>query len=123
MVNGPGHLECKLEPLEAANVITVRGELDLSNVHVLQDLCDRPTEGRRPLIIDLSEVSYIDGTGLAVLMRTHERYQRRGIEFAVTFTSKLIQRIFSVFSLQDRIHIFPTVSAAMKNLAHGASGF
>ena len=110
-------LHCTLDARETTNVVTVRGEIDLSNVHALEEVCDRGLRSSSlPLIIDLSRVAYIDSTGLNTLIKVHERCHARRVEFAVTFTSRLMWRIFSVLSLQEKIQIFPTVQAATEAL-------
>jgi len=110
-------LHCTLDKRETINVVTVRGEVDLSNVHTLEDVCDQGLRSSSlPLIVDLSRVAYIDSTGLNTLIKVHDRCHARRVEFAVTFTSTLMWRIFSVLSLQQKIQIFPTVQAATEAL-------
>ncbi|HYM69915.1 MAG TPA: STAS domain-containing protein [bacterium] len=110
-------LDCTLDKSETTNVVTVRGEIDLSNVHALEEVCDLGLmSSSLPLIVDLSHVGYIDSTGLNTLIKVHERCHVRRVEFAVAFTSRLMWRIFSVLSLQEKIRIFPTVKAATEAL-------
>lgn len=47
--------------------VTVEGEVDLSNVAALREALDAETTGDRPLVVDLSAVSYIDSSGIAAL--------------------------------------------------------
>ena len=110
-------LTCALSPREAANVVAIRGEVDLSNVHVLEETCTRALKSSLPLIVDLTTVPYIDSTGLNALMKIQARCQARKVEFAVAFTSKLLSRIFSVLSLQEKLRIFPTVEVAIETLS------
>lgn len=110
-------LECTLDKLETTTVVTVRGDVDLSNVHALEEICDQGLRSSSlPLIVDLSHVAYIDSTGLNTLIKVHERCHVRRVEFAITFTSRLMWRIFSVLSLQEKMRIFPTVKAATEAL-------
>ena len=114
-------LDCTLVRQELANVVTVHGEIDLSNVHSLEETCTQALSSSLPLIVDLDAVPYIDSTGLNVLMKIRERCQTRRVEFAVAFTSMLLSRIFSVLSLQETLRIFPTVGAAMDALSRESS--
>jgi anti-sigma B factor antagonist len=55
-------------------VVSVRGEVDVYTAPYLWDEIDRAiTDTANHLVIDLSNVTFIDSSGLAVLIRAHKR--------------------------------------------------
>jgi anti-sigma B factor antagonist len=67
-----------VEERDGAIVVQLAGELDLYNAHAVRDeLLEQA--GRRPerLVIDLSRVTFIDSTGLGVLIEARTRLENR----------------------------------------------
>jgi anti-sigma B factor antagonist len=50
-------------------LVTVRGELDGATAPELAEVLDRLSAGDRPIVIDLSELAFIDSGGLHAIMR------------------------------------------------------
>ena len=63
--------------------IEVDGEFDLADEERAQELIDRALESSAPLLIDLTTCSFMDSTGLRILLRTHMRAQTGGLRFAI----------------------------------------
>jgi len=110
-------LQCKWVKLPNASIVRVRGEVDLANVHLFQDSLDHAGRYGAPTIIDLTNVAYMDSTGMNVLMQFQEKSDRvqKG-RVAVVFGSTVVLRVFSTLSLQDRIQVFPDVETAVSAL-------
>ena len=111
-------LQCKYARHNGAGIVRASGDIDLPNVHLFAEMLDQALGDSQTVIIDLAEVSYIDSTGLNVLIGLHEQCARRKTNMAVVFTSRNLWRIFSVLSLQDVFRVFPTVDAALRALSH-----
>ena len=68
---GAGRLEIQTRAHEGSWLVAARGEIDLATVTALEaELAKRES---RPIILDLSGVSFIDSTGLTLLIRTAGR--------------------------------------------------
>ena len=79
----PGGLDIeRIEELGRVRVV-VRGELDIATAELLDaalmDLAGR----RRTVVLDLSELGFIDSTGLTLLFRLHEHAGRNGWRLSV----------------------------------------
>ena len=62
-----------------APIFEIRGEIDHSNASVLSAAVDEPLEqGANIILLDLSEVDYIDSGGVSVLLSTVRRLRNRG---------------------------------------------
>jgi anti-sigma B factor antagonist len=59
-------------------LVRVEGEIDLSNVHVLEREIELAVTGSPHVVIDLSEVAYIDSQGLRLLSQLSKRLTREG---------------------------------------------
>ena len=67
-----------VEERDGAIVVRLGGELDLYNAHLVRDgLIAAAERGPERLIIDLSGVSFIDSTGLGVLIEARTRLANR----------------------------------------------
>jgi anti-anti-sigma factor len=53
-------------------ILTLRGELDLATAPCIQEVLDSWTIVPNHLIVDTSQVSFIDSTGFGVLFRARE---------------------------------------------------
>jgi anti-anti-sigma factor len=60
-------------------IIAPEGELDLHAARELKPVLDGAAEAEHPLlVIDLSDVSFIDSVGLGSIVQAHQRLRRQG---------------------------------------------
>jgi anti-anti-sigma factor len=72
------------EELDATTVVTIRGEIDVSNgdeIHAA--ILDAVSLQTRCLLLDLSDVAYFDSVGVRVAFDLDERLSRQAITFGV----------------------------------------
>jgi anti-sigma B factor antagonist len=62
-------------------VLRLGGELDLSTVPAVLEALDRHRTGRRALVIDLSGLDFMDSSGLALIVRLHQRRDGTAVAF------------------------------------------
>jgi anti-anti-sigma factor len=67
---------------EGVAIVEPHGELDLDTVERLRAALD-DTEGAGRLVLDLRGLSFIDSTGLRLLVALHQRSQRDGFELTL----------------------------------------
>ena len=60
--------------------VRLRGEIDLANVERVQQRLDSCVEGRDHVVLDLTEVEYLDSQGLRLLSRLANRLSGAGVE-------------------------------------------
>jgi anti-anti-sigma factor len=66
------------------HLIAPAGELDISSVRALgAELAQAAGDATRPLVVDLSGVSFMDSSALGPVVRAHERLRRQGRPMAV----------------------------------------
>jgi anti-anti-sigma factor len=79
--------------------IGVEGELDLSVADRLQAVIDGA--GSESTLIDLSGCTFIDSTGLAVILRANQRRDGDGGRLVLHSPSEQVLRVFQVTGLAD----------------------
>jgi anti-sigma B factor antagonist len=96
------------------NVLPLEGEIDL---HVSPKIAEtlRGMIDRKPaqLTVDLSRVTYMDSSGLAVLIEAMQNVQKYDGKFALAGPNKDVLTIFEIARLDQVFHIFPNVDAAL----------
>lgn len=76
------------------------GDLDMSATFALEPVLDRVlAEHPGELVLDLGAVPFVDSSGLGLLIATHERAARAGVDMAITGAAPEIQRVFRIAGL------------------------
>ena len=83
-------------------VVRPRGELDLATVGELQRVLDAAGTPAR-LVLDLSELSFIDSTGLHLLVELHERAQRERFELLLRRPRPPVDRTIELCGLGEAL--------------------
>jgi anti-sigma B factor antagonist len=105
------------EPDERTTVIAVAGEIHVSTAPEFSArLNDAIASGRTGLVLDLSDVTFIDSTGLSVLLNGLRRVTRRNGKLAIVCTNPTVLRLFQVTKLDTTFDIHPTVDAALQRV-------
>jgi anti-sigma B factor antagonist len=120
-------VQAKLEVLNEVldgqvQVIGLRGELDVATASQLaQPLSDAVESGRTEVVVDLSELTFMDSTGLLVLLNGLRRLFRKGGRLAVTCTNPTVLRLFEITGTDATFTITATREAARAAVAAGAA--
>lgn len=96
------------------NVFPLEGEIDLhvspGISHSLKTMTDAKP---KRLVVDLSRVSYIDSSGLAVLIEAMQNVGSYGGKFALAGLQEGVRPIFEIARLDQVFRIFPDVDSAL----------
>ncbi len=102
---------------ETTCVIAPEGVLDLENApHLKHTLAQLVDQGCLDVVVDLSRVTFIDSTALAVLVGATRRLGARG-ELAVAAADRQAAKLFELTGIERTIEHFPTLEAALASLA------
>ena len=84
-------------------VLILDGEIDLATASVLEEkLALVETQDAMNVIVDLDRVSFMDSTGLQVLI-AHTLAKQNGNRVRLTKGSPQVQRLFEVSGLRDHL--------------------
>ena len=96
------------------NVLPLKGEIDL---HVSPSLTASLNEmiEKKPkrVVVDLSDVSYIDSAGLAALIQAMQKVEGYGGKFMLAGLQETVRSIFEISRLDQVFQIFPDAGAAL----------
>ncbi len=100
---------------QSPNVLPLEGEIDL---HVSPQIANRLAtlvkQEPAHLVVDLSKVTYIDSSGLAVLIEAMQNVGRYGGIFALTGIQDGVRPIFEIARLDQVFRIFPDNASALR---------
>lgn len=86
--------------------VRVEGEVDVSNAGELRDELDRAlVSGAHAIEIDISQVPYIDSTGIGVLVGTAHRASDKGIELVVSKPQHNVARVLRLLGVGEELHV------------------
>jgi anti-anti-sigma factor len=92
------------------HTISVAGELDMASAPELTAMIERVcAEGASAITVDLSGLTFIDSTGLHIIISTSERCKNLGLDFQLVPGPQKIQRLFEVTGL---LNVLPFQVAA-----------
>lgn len=99
---------------EAPNVLPLEGEIDLHvSPRVAASLGAMIDQKPPRLVVDLSAVTYIDSSGLAVLIEGMQNVEAYGGKFILAGLQDNVRPIFEIARLDQVFIIFPHVDAAL----------
>jgi anti-anti-sigma factor len=94
-------------------VVAVSGEIDIASAsRLITGLNDAVGNCDVPVIVDLTDVAFMDSTGLALLLNAHRRLARRGKGFAVVCADGPVMRVFTITDMVDVLQVRDTLAQA-----------
>lgn len=98
-------------------VVAVQGEVDVSSAPVLQQRLDAlfATESAT-VVADLTDVGFLDSTGLGALVSARNAAADAGGELPLVCTSERILKLFMITGLDGVFDIHPSVDGALASL-------
>src|SRR5438309_1941071 len=82
------------------------GELDLSSALPLEDRLREIEDGQPDvLVLDLSELKFLDSTGLRLIVAAHGRAQRAGRRLVIVEGTDAVRRIFRLTGVDGWLDI------------------
>jgi anti-sigma B factor antagonist len=106
--------------VNGAHVVTVRGELEMASALGLAGpLTDIAGDGNDPLLLDLSELTFMDSTGMSVLLNAGRRLTRQGRPMAIVCPDGPVRKVFELTNLVDTLGVHASREAALAELNGG----
>jgi anti-sigma B factor antagonist len=102
---------------EHAYLIALAGDFDLhSGPEFERRVLEALGRGASELLIDLSEVSFIDSTTIGILMRTRKRLAPLGGRVLVVTSDRNILRLFEITALDRMFEIYSRRTDALEEI-------
>jgi anti-anti-sigma factor len=92
--------------------LVLQGELDLSTVSKVEEELRR-AEAAEPalLALDLSQLTFLDSTGLRLIVTADQRAREQGRRLAVVKGPDPVQRVFAITRLDERLEMVEDASS------------
>jgi anti-sigma B factor antagonist len=109
------------ESPEGAHVMNVRGEIHVTTApEFSQRLTSAIEAGKTALVLDLSDVEFIDSTGLSVLLNGLRRVHQLNGRMALVTANPTVLRLFQITRLDATFDIFGDRAGAIAHVAQDA---
>jgi len=97
----------------------VTGEVDASNVDDLtRQLLDAVSNNVRAVVIDLTETSYIDSSGISLIFDAAARMKNRRQQLRLVAPPKsFVGEVLAAVSMSDSVPIYAEMDAALRAVA------
>lgn len=113
--------EREIDP--STTVITLEGELHVSTAPEFSaSLNEAIAGGKTAVVLDMTDVAFIDSTGLSVLLSALRRVTRRDGRLALVCTNPTVLRLFEITRLDTTFDIQRDVDAAIARVRRGRGG-
>ena len=99
--------------VKGREVLPLEGEIDLHvSPRVATSLRELVAKKPAQLLVDLSRVTYVDSSGLAVFIETMQSVEQYGGKFGIVGMQETVRSIFEIARLDQVFRIFPDLEAA-----------
>jgi anti-sigma B factor antagonist len=121
-MNGPELARLSFERDGDVELARVVGEVDASNVDQLSEkLLERVSNKVRALVLDLSETSYIDSSGISLIFDAAARLRNRRQQLRLVVPPRsFVGEVLAAVSMQESVPIDPAVSDALRAVGAGS---
>jgi anti-sigma B factor antagonist len=97
-------------------VVDVRGRFTLIEGEAVYDLLlDLIEDGRRKLLLNLRDVTYLDSSGVGQLVRSLKTVQKHGAQLKAVELSPRISEVLQLVNLHQVFADFPDEQAALRS--------
>jgi anti-anti-sigma factor len=101
-------LAVKRSRIDGYELLSVEGELDIATApRMIAAINEAVADMAAPLVVDLSDVVFMDSTGLALLMNARRRVVRLGQGFAIVCPGGPISRVFEIADMVESLRVCP----------------
>jgi anti-sigma B factor antagonist len=80
--------------------LKLTGEIDLGNVEALRAALDACPDGPTDIVVDLTDLGYIDSSGIGAMLRAHEQLQAQGRRLVLEGASGPVLRVIQILELE-----------------------
>jgi anti-anti-sigma factor len=98
----PGSLDVAIAQVDGAVKVSLQGELDLASARKVEEhFASIDAQSPSRMVVDLGGLTFIDSSGLRVLLLADARARERGYELVLLPGGEPVQRVFEVTGALD----------------------
>lgn len=109
-------MHVEMETVRDTLMVRIKGELDLAVAEELRALIDNRLKKDKPqtLILDLDGVSFIDSSGLGVIIGRYKKVQGMGGKMYIVRARPTVSRILEFSGIKKLIPVYATEKELLK---------
>ena len=102
------------DPADGAILVAASGELDLAAAPRLATVLSMATSSSEPVVVlDLSEVDFVDSTALGAIMHASTEAEASGKRMLVVALDGPVRRLLEITNLTGRFRVYPSRDEAL----------
>jgi anti-anti-sigma factor len=100
-----GSFTISSQRLEQGIVVAPAGDVDLATAPIVEDELRRAEESEEVIVLDLAQVSFMDSTGLRMVITADQRARDRGGTLRIVHVPAPVRRLFDLVGIAERLEI------------------
>ena len=110
-------MEINADPVNGGCLLVVSGEIDLANVNIfIERLFELSVDGDQKIVLDLTDVDFIDSTVINALYAAAPRIRANGGDMAIVIVSPNVSRVVEIAGLDVVYRVVRTRKMAFERL-------
>ncbi|MFI6408195.1 STAS domain-containing protein [Streptomyces sp. NPDC050548] len=109
----PGQLSVRTDVVDGTVVVAAAGEIDQQTAGSLREALELPDGVAPRIVLDLREVTFMDSSGINVLLAVHQTLAQADGWLRLAGTAPSVLRIIQLVGIDAVIDCFPTVQQAL----------
>jgi anti-sigma B factor antagonist len=97
-------------------LVRVSGDVDIATRPELAAELDEARQGDGPILVDLTDVTFMDSTGLALMLALDRDARASGRPLAIACPEGPVRLLFAVSGVESELPLYPTRAAALAAL-------
>jgi anti-anti-sigma factor len=111
----PDGFECRISWVADAAIVEVSGEIDIATAPALEHAIASVHESATRVVVDLSQVSFVDSAALKALTHSRSRLGERAALRVVLPPDQAIRKLFEITQLIEPLGVVDSIDAALRN--------
>lgn len=107
------HIEERSGPQPDQRVLVLKGPVVLTTLFLFQNAIR--SKSSRSLVIDFTNVPYIDSAGIGALVGAHVTHSKEGRSLALVGVSDRVRNALKVTRVETFFHFYPTLDGALQS--------
>jgi anti-sigma B factor antagonist len=101
------------DPIEGGHLVVAAGELDISATPRLSTVLAMASATGGRLVLDLSEVAFVDSTALGTILKASSQLEESGTPLAVVVREGPVRALLEMTNLTQRLKLYATRAEAL----------
>ncbi|MGI5484835.1 STAS domain-containing protein [Streptomyces lavendofoliae] len=101
-------------PADGVRVLAPAGEIDHTTTAILRQALESKDGRARHTVIDFHDVTFMDSSGINILVAANNAAQARGSRLSLAHTPQPVRDLLHIVGLDDVLVLYPTLHEALE---------